>query len=197
MLSSIVLSYTSPFTARDFAEFGRLFEESGTHIELDEREPPGPQAGIEWLLVTGAFVYIGKSYFDGILKEMGKEHYHVLKGACKTLYGRLIGPRAPAMTVISTAGKMSPKRKYSLLFSLLAEAEDGLRFKLLIQQSATEAEYEAAVNAFLDFLDAFHRSSLSREVIAEMRQTPVVGKTMLLAFSKEFGRIVPIDPLQK
>lgn len=197
MHPSVVLSFTPPFVANDFGEFRLLLEASGTRIEFDEREPAGPQAGIEWMLITGAFVYIGKSYFEGILKEMGKEHYHVIKQACKTLYERLVSPNAPAVTVISTVGKISVDRKYSLLFSLLAEAEDGFCFKLLIQESATAAEYEATVNAFVDFLDAFHRKSLSHEVIEEMRKIRVVGKTMLLAYNNVHGRIVAIDPLQR
>ena len=136
-------------------------------------------------------------YFDGIFKEMGKDHYGLMKRGLKTLYARLIGPQAPAVTVLSTAGKTTASRKYSLLFSLLAEAEDGLRFKLLIQESATEAEYEATVNAFIYFLDAFHRQTLPPEVISEMGNIRVVGRTVLLAYSAELGRLVPVDPMQK
>ena len=191
----LFLSYAPPFSADDFAEFRSLVESSEVPLEIDERERAGPQAGLEWLLLTTAFLFIGKSYFDGIFKEVGKDHYQLLKRASKTLYARLVGPSSPAVTVVSTVGKASSVRKYSLLFSLLAEADDGLRFKLLIQEAASEAKYEATVNAFVDFLDAFHRRTLSSEFIAEMQRVRVVGKTMLLAYSKELSRITPVDPL--
>ena len=191
----LILSFTAPFTKRDFTDFRRIMDESGAALVLDERGPPGPQAGMEWLLLTAAFVYVGKSYFDGVLKEMGKDHYQLLKEACKKLYGPTLGPRSPAITVIGTTGKLPRIREYSLKFSLLAEAQDGLRFKLLILEAASTSEYEEAVTAFVDFLDDFHRRGLSKELIAEMQAIRVVGSTMLLSYSKNLNRIVPVDPL--
>lgn len=196
-LPLVALSYSFPFTEDVFDELRQLLASGGTPIETKEWEPSGPQAGIEWLLPTAVMLFIGKSYFDGIFKEMGKDHYGLMKRGLKTLYATLIGPQAPTVTVLSTVGKTSSSRKYSLLFSLLAEAEDGLKFKLLIQESATEAEYEATVNAYIDFLDAFHLRTLPPDIITEIGNIRVVGRTMLLAYSPERDRIVPIDPMQK
>ncbi|MGY0194682.1 hypothetical protein ACWA7J_06350 [Leptothrix sp. BB-4] len=193
----VILSFKPPFSAADFSDFAQSHADANAEVVLDVRESSGPQAGIEWLLPTAVFLFIGKSYFDGMLKELGKEHYHLLKAKTRALYARLIGPNTPAVTVVGTVGKLASDRKYSLLFSLLAEADDGLRFKLLIQESATEAEYSATVEAFVDFLDAFHRGTLAAEVITELKQVRIVGKTVLLAYSKEHGRLVAIDPLAR
>jgi hypothetical protein len=197
VLPPLALSYSFPVAADTFDELRRLIASSGQVIEIEEREPDGPQAGIEWLLPTAVLFFIGKSYFDGIFKELGKDHYGLMKQGLKTLYARLVGPQAPATTVLKTAGKSSTSHNYSLLFSLLAEADDGLKFKLLIQQSATEIEYEATVSAFIEFLDAFHRNSLSKELIGELGSVRIVGRTVLVVYSAERGRIVPVDPMQK
>jgi hypothetical protein len=194
-LPAIAISYTQQVPVSVFAEFNRLLSSGGVHVESEERDGDGPYAGLEWLVPTVVIIFLGKAYFDGFLKEMGKDHYALLKQGLKSLYARLVGPEAPKVTVLSTAGKASGAQKYSLLFSLLAEAEDGLRFKLLIQSAASEAEYEAAVNAFIAFLDAFHRRQLSAEVVNELRNTKVSGKTVLLAYKPELGRVSPIDPL--
>ena len=193
----LLLSFTPPFSADDFADFVKSHADARAEVVLDKRDSEGPQAGIEWLLATAVMLFIGKSYFDGMLKELGKEHYHLLKAKTKGLYARLIGPQAPAVTLVATAGKVGDRRKYSLLFSLLAEADDGLRFKLLIQESATQEEYEATVNAFVDFLDAFHRCALPADVIAELQQVRVVGKTVLVAYSREHRRVIAVDPMSK
>src|SRR5690348_1427845 len=54
-----------------------------------ERPNPAPQAGVEWLLPTAAFVFISKSYFDGFLKEAGKDHYDLLKKGAGKLWAYL------------------------------------------------------------------------------------------------------------
>lgn len=194
-LPAIAISYTQKIPAATFAEFERLLVSGGTDVQSEERDSDGPYAGIEWLIPTAVIVFLGKAYFDGFLKEMGKDHYALLKQGLKSLYTRLVGPEAPKLTILSTTGKVSSTQKYSLLFSLLAEAEEGLRFKLLIQSDASEAEYEATVNAFIAFLDAFHRGQLSAEVINELSNTKISGKTILLAYKPEIGRASPVDYL--
>jgi hypothetical protein len=197
MLPAIALSYTRPVTEDTFAEFRALLGASGVPVEVEERDADSPYAGIEWLIPTAVIVFLGKAYFDGFLKEAGKDHYAALKQGLKSLYSRLVGPNAPKVAVLSTAGKTRPSQTYSLAFSLLAEADDGLRFKLLIQEGASEAQYQATVTAFIAFLDAFHQRRLSAAVVDELRKARVVGKTLLLAYNHEQGRVVPIDPVTK
>ncbi|RQO62858.1 hypothetical protein DBV14_03550 [Variovorax sp. KBW07] len=179
----------------DFEQLRRLLASDGTEIEFEQRNEGGPYAGLEWLLPTAVILFIGKAYIDGFVKEIGKDHYALLKQGLKSLYARLVGPRAPALTIVSTAGKSGAKSPYSLLFSLLAEAPDGLCFKLLIKASATEAEYDATVNAFIAFLDAFHNKALPAEVVQELQAVRVVGKTLLLAYDPIRGRVVAVDPI--
>jgi hypothetical protein len=188
-LPAIAISHTQAVPAAVFADFDRLLASSGVHVESEERDNDGPYAGFEWLVPTAVVIFLGKAYFEGFLNEMGKDHYAVLKRGLKSLYTRLVGPEAPKLTVLSTAGKARETEKYSLLFSFLAEAEDGLRFKLLIQSGASEAEYEATVHAFIAFLDAFHRRHLSAEVVNELRSTRVSGRTVLRLQTRTWSRL--------
>ena len=74
-------------------------------------------------------------------KEMGKEHYALLRAGLKTLHGKLVGPQVPKVTVIATEGKVRGEQVYSLRYSILAEAGERLRFKLLIQADVSSARY--------------------------------------------------------
>lgn len=195
MLPALALSYRQPISGDTFAEFQQLVAADGLVVEVEEREDDGPYAGIEWVIPTVVILFIGKAYFDGFLKEMGKDHYSLLKAGLKSLYAKLLGPNAPEVSILSTKGKSSPEQPYSLVYSLLAEAEGTLRFKLLLQRSASQEEYEATISAFLSFLEAYHSGALDPEVIDELENTRVIGRTLLLAFSPVRNRVVPIDPL--
>jgi hypothetical protein len=197
MSPAITVVHVSRIPAESFSEFRRIVDAKGLDLQVNEREESGPFAAVEWLVPTALIVYIAKPYFESFLKEMGKDHYGLLKAGLKSLYAKFVGPRAPQVTVVSTAGKSSKHQPYSLLFSLLAEGNDGYKFKLLIQQPATEQEYEASIMAFLAFLDGFHSGKLDQPLVDELRKTRVVGRTVLLAFNPLINRVQPVDPLPK
>jgi hypothetical protein len=195
VLPTIAIAYTNRIPADTFAEFRRLVDAEGLGLQVEEREEDGPYAGLEWLIPTAVIVFIGNAYFGSFLKEMGKDHYALLKAGLKSLHSHLLGPKAPEVVVLSTKGKASSDQPYSLLYSLLAEGEGGIRFKLLLQRSATQEEYEATVNAFLAFLEAYHAGTLEPSVVSELQKTRVMGKTLLLAFNPSLNRVQPVDPL--
>lgn len=114
-----------------------------------ERHERGPQAGIELLLYTAAFLFISRSYFDGFLKEAGKDHYQVLKSGIGKLWAHLATMR---LTVISSSPKKAADDTYSRTFSLLAQVEPGKTVKLLIPSNATPDQVEASLDAFREFL---------------------------------------------
>ncbi len=113
-----------------FSDFLAEVEHDSLQVDVESYEQQ-VYGGIEWLLPTAAAVYITKSYFDGFLGEMGKDHYTLLKKGLGTLWGKLLGPDAPRFSVIATPGKVSNDRPYSLVYSIVAEAAGGYRFKLL------------------------------------------------------------------
>jgi hypothetical protein len=193
----LAIIYVETLPASTFDEFRRVVDHEKLALEVESRPEFGPVAGIEWLLPTAVFVYLGKSYFDGFLKEMGKDHYALLKTGLKSLYSALLGAASPKVQVIGTAGKVSKNRRYSLLYSVIAEADAGLKFKLLLPQSCTEAEYEATLVAFLGFLDHFYGNTLDEETIARISSVKPMSGTILVWHNPETALIEPVDPMQR
>jgi hypothetical protein len=193
----LAIVYVETLPASTFDEFRRVVDHDNLALEIESRPEFGPMAGVEWLLPTAVFVYLGKSYFDGFLKEMGKDHYSLLKTGLKSLYSALLGPTAPKVQVIGTAGKVPKNRRYSLLYSVVAEADAGLKFKLLLPQSCTESEYEATLVAFLEFLDHFYGSTLDEATIARISSVKPMSRTLLVWHNPETGLIEPVDPMQR
>jgi hypothetical protein len=195
MSPAIGLSYTTRISPDIFAEFERLVATEGLGLHVEQRDEDGPFAAFEWLVPTAVVLFIFKAYFDGFLKEMGKDHYAVLKAGLKSLYSRLLGPSTPKIVIVSAGGKTSTAQPYSLVFSIFAEADEGARFKLLLPRSPSESEYEATVDAFLAFLEAYYDGSLAPEIVAELESMTIVGRTILLVYNPELQRVQPIDPV--
>jgi hypothetical protein len=104
-LPDIGLRYVESLENDSFAEFGRELAADGLDVRVESEPDPGPFMGIEWLLPTAIFVFLGKSYFDGFLKEAGKDHYQILKNALKKVSSKFFGKDAPKGRIVSSAGK--------------------------------------------------------------------------------------------
>jgi hypothetical protein len=154
-------------------------------------------AGLEWLVPTAVVVFITHSYFDGIFKEMGKDHYSLLKTGLKSLWKRLLGPSAPKMVVMSSAGKSSANQPYSLVYSIGADVAPHLRFKLLFPIDITESEYEETLFAFLEFLKNFHGQTLDIRTIEQLKNAPIFSGTMLFVYDKGTASLRVLDPSSK
>lgn len=193
----IVIIHLDSIPANSFAGFTQTVLSEKLNLQVESRENGEPFAALEWLLPTAVIVYISKSYFDGFLKEMGKDHYNLLKAGFKKLREKVAGSTAPKITLFGSSGKISKEQPYSLVFSILAEADSRIRFKLLIQTHASKQEYEQSVEAFLDFLYAFHAHALDSKTIEALNAARVVSGTLLLVFNHETKLIEPVDPIPK
>jgi hypothetical protein len=180
-----------------FAEFERAVAASGLKVSVESTGQRGVFAGVEDWLPTIVVVWIGKAYFDAFLKEAGKDHYQVLRAALAKLYDKFASPEANArVTVYATQGKVKAIRKYSLLYSIYAEAESGLQMKLLMPCEQMEQEYLEMLTAFLTFLDNFHARALPHDQVELLGRARVSGKTCLLAYNPTNRRIEPYDPYE-
>lgn len=193
----LAIFHTASIPEDIFAEFKHIVTAEQLDFQIQSREEDGPFAALEWLVPTAVIVYIGKSYFDGFLKEMGKDHYALLKAGLRTLHGKLVGPHAPKVTLISTEGKVRGDQVYSLLYSVLADAHEELKFKLLVQADVSSDDYDEVVEAFLRFLEAYHSGTLDSLGVERVQRARVVGGIILLAFDPALGTVVPVDPIPK
>lgn len=155
-------------------------------------------ASLEWLVPTAAVVYLAKSYFDGFLKEAGKDHYNGLKKGVGALWVHFFGKeRALTATAIACPpGKVaSSEPKYSLALSLVAEGAEGRTFKLLLAEASTKEELEDAVGKFQDFLAGFHAGEVEDAMAAQLRVKRPLGGIVLLAYDPVSDALQVVDPL--
>jgi hypothetical protein len=141
-------------------------------------------------------IYISKAYFDGYLKEAGKEHYHVLKNAIASLWGSFFGEdRTVRGCLVTSRGKTPRDQKYSITISLMAEADAGLQFKLLFDDESSAEELNLAVACFLKFLEEYYEGSLDPANQVRLAGARAVGRTILLAYDKANNFFVFLDPI--
>lgn len=193
--SHVAISYTNSVPQDVFTGFIQIVSTDNLDLRVESREQGGPFAAIEWLIPTAVIVYISKSYFDSFLKEMGKDHYSLLKTGLRTLHGKLVGPSVPKVDLISSAGKVLSEQQYSLRYSILADASGGVRFKLLIQPNVSLEEYDEILASFLTFLEAYHSGTLDPRSLEIIEGTRVVGRMLLLMFNFDSRAIEPVDPI--
>lgn len=177
-----------------FEEFEDSITASGLVFKRQVRPSSEPFAGVEWLMPTVVVAYIAKSYFDSFLKEMGKDHYVLLKKGFNKLYERFAGPNAPDVRIVATEGKVSKEQPYSLFFSVMAEAPDSVRLKLLIPINIKRAEYEAAISQFLDLVQSTYNGSIDSDVASIFQDAPTASGTVLVTYKADTGTLVPVDP---
>jgi hypothetical protein len=77
-----------------------------------------------------------KSYFDGFLKEAGKDHFAALKKRVGALWSKFFGD-GREVAIASGAHKVSRNPKYSLSFSIVADAGGRRALKLLVADATS------------------------------------------------------------
>lgn len=179
-----------------FVEFKDAVSASGLDVILESRPAAGPYAGVEWFIPTAIVFFVAKSYFDGFLKEAGKDHYQVLKSklsktAAKTMQSPRIEP-----VLVGTEGKVRKDSPYSLALSIYAEANDGNTFKLLLPKPSYQPDYEEIVCSFLNFLDDYHSGVKVLGDIDFDISIKAPGRTILVHMNEESKQIEWVDHRQ-
>lgn len=167
----------------------------GLLLKRETRAYSVPFAGVEWLMPTVVVAYVAKPYFESFLKEMGKDHYDLLKKGFNKLYKHFVGPRATTVEIVSAQGKSCTDQQYSLFFSIVAETPDGVRLKLLLPQPIAAPEYEIAVSKFLDLVQSTYTGAIDELAADAFKNAPIVGGTVLVTYDSATGQLVPLDPL--
>lgn len=139
-----------------FVEFKDAVSTPGLDVVVESRPAVGPYAGMEWFVPTAVIFFVAKSYFDGFLKEAGKDHYQLLKSRMSTTATKAMqSPRIEPL-IFGSKGKLRTDNPYSLALSIYAEANDGNTFKLLLPKLSYQPDYEQIVCSFLNFLSDYH-----------------------------------------
>lgn len=161
----IGLIYNENLPSDLFEDFEKSLASEGLNLEVQAKPDNGPFACAEWFIPSLIIAFIAKSYFDGFLKEAGKDHYALFKKKLSETTQKAMQIPRIEPTIFATEGKVSSNNPYSLAFSIFAEANDGKRFKLLLPKPSDSNNYTEIVNTFLDFLNDYHSGVKSLENI--------------------------------
>jgi DNA-binding transcriptional regulator of glucitol operon len=168
---SLALSY--PASCPDDAMQAFLDELAANGISVAiRRDERGPQAGMEDWLATVAFILVFKGFFEAA----GKDGYNALKRAVARFWPVFFGEdRQKQIRVFVSGSKKLSTRGFSRAFSLMARTSEGT-IKLALHDDATREELDAALSAFLPFLE---------QVNAGEQSPQYSGGVALVAYNRE------------
>lgn len=191
----IAISYEDHFSSGLFNDFIESTNEEGLNVIVEPRESDGVYAGLEWFLPTAIIVFIGKSYFDGFLKEAGRDHYNKLKGSLSNLTDKTMSiPRIEPLIIASSPNKIRENNPYTFVLSIYAESNDGNKFKLLLPKVSSTVDYTDIVFTFLNFLDDYHCGVKVLEDIGVDEESIRVGSLILVHMNPDNKKIEWLNP---
>ncbi len=195
----LLISYQLPLPQEAVQPLIDAVNAPGLTLVVEPRPPSGPFAGFQWLLPTAVFIWFGKSYFDGFLKEAGKDHYALVKRGLGSLWPLFFGEsRGARVTAVGTLGKIRPDgAKYSLGISILAEAGSGLHFKLLFPDDISAECFNVATASFLHFLEKYYAGSLDVATELRLGAARAAGGTILVTYDPDQGFFRFLDPIPR
>jgi len=113
---------------------------------------PGPWNSPEWIVPSAIILFIAKPYLQGFLGEMGKDHYGLLKKRLARLWSRFFSKdtTVPEFKIMSRDRIWKPE--YTHTFSVVADTNDGRKFKLMFPADIDEDDFALHVEVFIDFV---------------------------------------------
>ena len=189
----IAVFYEESLSSDNFDEFQRAVANQKLSLVVESKPLSGPYACLEWFMPTAIAVYLGKSYFDGFLKEMGRDHYQKLKSNLANLTNKELSKPRIEPIIIGTKGKIRENNPYSMAFSIFAEANDGNSFKLLIPKPADTDDYTEIIYKFLEFLNDFHSGIKNEESLGFNMNTRPPSRMIFVHMNPETKCIEWLD----
>lgn len=181
--------HTKNFDSSIFDEFLSDVEFENLDLQIQETPEPGPFMTVEWFIPTAIIAFIGKAYFEEFLKEMGKDHYSALKSSLAKLTQKTMRQPRIEPVLMDSSGKVSSDNPFSMAYSIVAEGNDGYRFKLLIPKYSSSVDYESIVLKFMDFISEYHTMGLDSAASEQVSRSGAPGGTILVSYNPETGLI--------
>lgn len=185
----VAILHTKRFDSSIFEDFLSEVEHVNLDIQIQETPERGPFATIEWFIPTAIIAFIGKAYFEEFLKEMGKDHYNALKSSLAKLTQKTISQPRIEPVLMSSSGKVSSDNPFSMAYSIMAEGNDGYRFKLLIPKYSPSVDYETIVLKFMDFIAEYHALGLDSAASEQISRSGAPGGAILVSYNPETDSI--------
>lgn len=176
-----------------FSDFEAEIEQDELKLEINERPESGPYAAVEWFLPTAVIAFIAKSYFQEFLKEMGGDHYKMLRSSLTKLTKKTISQPRFEPVIMGSKGKNRQNNPYSMAFSITAEGKNGYNFKLLLPKFSSDVDYKYIVFKFMEFISDYHHIDGSSAASLEIEKSDSPGGIILVHLNPETGAIEWLD----
>ncbi|HRO97757.1 MAG TPA: hypothetical protein PLY79_11965 [Ferruginibacter sp.] len=187
---NIIVLYVDRIEESFFDEFISTVDRSDLGLLVEGRPEPGPFACAEWFIPTAIAVFLGKPYFESFLKEMGKDHYTLLKEGISRLCAKTVSSRRFEPVLMSSlGGKINQNNPYTLSFSVMAEARNGYNFKLLLPKLSNDFDYHKATDKFMDFMADYHSDDELSHAFKIIKLSGLPRGTILVKYNPETSRI--------
>ena len=182
---AIGIQALAPLSEQDFSNVLAQLNENGVSCAFEQRQPTA-YASLEWLIPTGIVLFITHSYFDGIFKEVGKDHYQWFKTALSSLYKKALGGSPEVEFSVVSAGKLKAPSHFSGTLSFLYANDRGYRVKLLFPLDITADDYALSCEEFMKLITA-HEERLVNDRLGKEIESQAQAKAALT------GNAVPVE----
>lgn len=187
---NIGILYEDSIEESFFDEFILTVSHDDLGLLVEGRPEFGPYACAEWFVPTAIAVFLGKPYFESFLKEMGRDHYALLKSGISDLCIKTVSKRRfEPVLMASNEGKINPSNPYTLSFSVMAETESGYDFKLLLPKLSDSFDYQKATEKFIDFVADYHSDGELSQAFEIISLSGIPGGTVLVRYNSETSMI--------
>lgn len=194
----LAVIYQVGFPNASILKFAEAMNDESLTVHLEERPQAGPMAGVMWMMLTQAALFMGGSYVAGILKEVGKEHYEKLKKAVAEMTQKTMSTPRIEPDLFSTAGKVNQDDPFSMAFSIYANLPNGETAKLLIPKGPAGLDYAAITNAFFDFVAQCYEENSTALDETGVNLSSVPGRSPItVAYNPGTGKMEWMDPRPK
>ena len=159
--------------------FKTEIEADGLELDIQTFDSEQPYLSQEWAIPAVLGVYLLKSYFDGFLKEAGKDHYSLLKKWLKTKIETL-----RLIKIITIAAETSPLKidttnTQSKVFSIESRMKDNRHIKFLFDDNLNTEQWKLAIDKALDLLESHFENNPDTLTIQvnneELNQNQIFG----------------------
>ncbi len=193
----LALIYDEQIPSELLEQFCGDIEAQSLDFQRMPRPSEGFQASLEWLAIPAVAFFLLKPYFDGFMKEAGKDHYVILKKALAGLWSRFFSKDRGIRVVVIASPPEKVERQYSQLFSIYVEIKNGRRVKFLIREDCSEDEYAEGIDAFLNLIDSYHSGVPSEGLLVDLDGEKDYWGTILIEFDKETKALRILDPISR
>ncbi|UTW57128.1 hypothetical protein KFE96_09640 [Kordiimonas sp. SCSIO 12603] len=192
-LPHILIETSSIIEQSTASNFADIINNKGLSLEKKRREHAEMFATTEWFIPTAIVLYITKPYFESFLKEMGKDHYQLLKKGLKYLFSEAYKYKIKKIASSGSKKKISSDKQYSLGLSLFFQTHNLGVIKFLFEEEMNTDDAQKAIDRITAFIIALNEGSIEESFVSKMIERRSFGETILMSYEAAADEFVVLD----